>query len=672
MTIHQRRFSRLSAATAVGALVTGGLLLVSAPSAQAVTVHFVRGDQVDVSETRAKGHNDFTANGVHITTDASDCTDPNPAGGVYCANKSAGYFDVNKPLADVGEPSMLWTQISGTTAPGLQLRVDFDNDGNIDGTLVGETVYNGNWWLSNAEQFVKDAAPTVGGGGSTWNGTLNQWRAAFTHARVFTSGWSLGSGIQGEGTLGRITLGDDRYFFTATGTPVTKTIYRSEVDTQYTRTKGHNEFPATGGIHVFTDAPADSQSKAAGYFDTNIPLKDSGAVSGLDFTLTSGFAPGLQLVTDFDGDGTTDGTLVSESGWPGIYWLSSSQLTGTPVPLWVRDLAPRKPGAAEPTIPGYSVGGGTPAEWRTVFPNAKVLKTGYSLGSGAVGDGLLTKIRVGLNHFTFAANRAPVADDKTVNAESGETIHVTLTATDADGDTLTYTSSDPGVTVVGNQLTYTVPEPFSGAKVLNFTVKDPDNASDTGTVTVNVTQANRAPSVSDLAATTSAGGTVTVTLAATDPDGDTLTYSSTDAPVTGNKLVYAAPKDFVGSKVLAYKATDPDGLSDTGTVTVTVTKASSATTLSVSPGKITTKSKHIRAKVSVASSGVVAGGTVDLYDGDTKIGTGVVDAGGNVKIAVSSKLSKGKHTITAVFTGTGSTATSQASVVVKVKNSKKK
>jgi Big-like domain-containing protein len=579
---------------------------------------------------------------------------------------------VNKPLADVGEPSMLWTQISGTTAPGLQLRVDFDNDGNIDGTLVGETVYNGDWWLSNAEQFVKDNAPVNGGGsGSQWHGTLDQWRAAYSHARVVTSGWSLGSGVQGEGTLGRITLGDDRYFFSAPGAPVAKTIYRSEVDTQYTRTKGHNEFPASGGIHVFTDAPADSQSKAAGYFVTDIPLKDSGAFSGLDFAITSGFAPGLQLVTDFDGDGTTDGTLVSEAGWPGIYWLSSSQLTGTPVPLWIRDLAPRKPGAAEPTIPGYSVGGGTPAEWRTAFPAARILKAGYSLGSGAVGDGLLTKITVGLNQFTFAANRAPVAADKTVNAVSGQTIHVTLTATDADGDNLTYSSSDPGVTVVGDQLTYTVPEPFSGTKVLNFSVKDPDNATDTGTVTVNVTQANRAPSASDLAAVTTAGGTVTVTLAATDPDGDAVTYSSTDATVAGNKLVYAAPRDFVGSKVLTFKATDPGGLSDNGTVTVTVNKASSTTTLALSPGKITTKSKHIRGKVSVTSSGVVVGGTVDLYDGDTKIGTGVLDASGDVKIAVSSKLAKGKHTISAVFAGTGTAATSLASVVVKVKNSKK-
>ena len=228
---------------------------------------------------------------------------------------------------------------------------------------------------------------------------------------------------------------------------------------------------------------------------------------------------------------------------------------------------------------------GTLPEWRAAFPNAKILRVGWSLGSGAEGDGVINAITVGLTKYTFSgANRAPVAPN--------------------------------------------------------------------------------------LAASTPAGTSVQVTLTATDPDGDSLTYSSTDGTVAGNKLTYAAPADAAGAKVLAYKVTDSKGASTNGTVTVNVTKASSTTSLKVSPGKITTKSKHIRGKVAVTSTGKVAGGTVDLFDGDTKIGTGVLDATGNVKIAVTSKLSKGKHTFKAVFAGTTSTATSVASVVVKVKNHK--
>ena len=53
----------------------------------------------------------------------------------------------------------------------------------------------------------------------------------------------------------------------------------------------------------------------------------------------------------------------------------------------------------------------------------------------------------------------------------------------------------------------------------------------------------------------------------------------------------------------------------------------------------------------MTSTGALTGGTVDLYDGATEIGTGVLDAAGHVKIAVTAKLSKGKHTIKAVFAG---------------------
>ena len=159
-----------------------------------------------------------------------------------------------------------------------------------------------------------------------------------------------------------------------------------------------------------------------------------------------------------------------------------------------------------------------------------------------------------------------------------------------------------------------------------------------------------------------------MTLAASDPDGDTLTFSSTDGTVVGDWVTSTPLRAAAAStRVLAYEVTD--GVDQRRCTSVT--KASSTTKLTVSPGKITTKSKHIRGKVAVTSTGAVAGGTVDLFDGDTKIGTGVLDASGNVKIAVTKKLSKGKHTITAVFAGTGSTATSEAWVVVKVKNPKK-
>ena len=584
MNIHHRRLGRLSSATAVGAVITAGLALGLPSAAHAVDEVPVLSHTIDLSETRATGHNEFRADGsgVRVWTEGNTSLD-----------KAAGYFDVNKSLASVGEPSMSWTPNGAQLLkPSVQLKTDFDGDGNIDGILVGEPTYaNGtvlygdDWWLSNgSEQFVKDAAPLhTGGSGSDNHGTLAQWRAAFANADVIQGGWSLGSGVKGDGVIQAIVIGGQPYYFVKSADATTVTKYKNDVDLSETRAKGHNVFREIGGVRVTTD-PSDCldqnpaggvycANKAAGYFPAPLALNAAGEPS-MDYVHYSGTKPSVQLVTDFDNNGTADAILVGETIYGRDWWVPGSAAQ------FVKDGAPQHGG-------GFgSDNHGTLPEWRAAFPNAKILRVGWSLGSGAVGDGVINAITVGVTKYAFSGlNRAPVAPN--------------------------------------------------------------------------------------LAASTPAGTSVQVTLAASDPDGDTLTFSSTDGTVVGNKLTYAAPATAAGAKVLAYKVTDSKGASTNGSVTVTVTKASSTTKLTVSPGKITTKSKHIRGKVAVTSTGAVAGGTVDLFDGDTKIGTGVLDASGNVKIAVTKKLSKGKHTITAVFAGTGSTATSEASVVVKVKNPKK-
>ena len=90
MNIHHRRLGRLSAGTAVGALVTGGLVLAFPPPRTRSTRSRSYSHTVDLSETRATGHNEFRTDGsgVRVWTEGNTSTD-----------KAAGYFDVNKPLA---------------------------------------------------------------------------------------------------------------------------------------------------------------------------------------------------------------------------------------------------------------------------------------------------------------------------------------------------------------------------------------------------------------------------------------------------------------------------------------------------------------------------------------------------------------------------------------------
>ena len=157
-----------------------------------------------LSDTRATGHYEVVGTGLRLWTEGSTGTD-----------KVAEYVGTSTPLADAGEPGLDYTSTTGGT-PGTQLVVDFDGDKVQDGILVGEPgTYGSDWWLNNAAaQFVKDGAPShTGGSGSTSHGTLDQWRAAFPAASVTAFGFSLGSGVKGDGVLNAINFAGTRYTF---------------------------------------------------------------------------------------------------------------------------------------------------------------------------------------------------------------------------------------------------------------------------------------------------------------------------------------------------------------------------------------------------------------------------------------------------------------------------
>lgn len=177
----------------------------SAVAQGTATIQVPSGFDAALSDTRATGHYEVQGTGLHIWTEGTTSTD-----------KVAEYVDTSTPLAEVGEPNLAYTAISGTVPPGFQLVVDFDGDGRADGILVGEPTYYGNdWWLSNGSaSFVKDGAPShTGGSGSSNHGTLDQWRAVFPAANVLAFGFSLGSGVLGDGVIHAMDFAGTTYTF---------------------------------------------------------------------------------------------------------------------------------------------------------------------------------------------------------------------------------------------------------------------------------------------------------------------------------------------------------------------------------------------------------------------------------------------------------------------------
>lgn len=220
-----------------------------------------------LDDTRSAGHNAITGDGIHVYTD--DATSN---------AKATGYLPVNYPLSGNGSQtiaqSMEWTQNSGTVAPGLQLVVDFNNDGVYDGILVGESVYGNNWWLTNGSQsFVKDAAPHTGGGnGSNWFGTINDWLTAFPAAQVKYVGYSLGSGVHADGLIKSMTFGCTQYRFdgVAPATPVLTT-------------PGNNTYSTTNDFYFKWNAVSDASHYEIQY-STNPAVNGDGSFQNVQWT----------------------------------------------------------------------------------------------------------------------------------------------------------------------------------------------------------------------------------------------------------------------------------------------------------------------------------------------------------------------------------------------------
>jgi hypothetical protein len=169
------------------------------------------------------------------------------------------------------------------------------------------------------------------------------------------------------------------------------------------------------GIGVVTEAPtvpvSPSPDKAAEYWSASTALASAG-----EPTLTwkgTTVKPGKQLFVDLDGNASTgmagndgyqgaDGILVGEDVYTGTdgepdWWLNNAATQAA------KDGAPLHTGGSG------SANHGTLDEWRTTYPDAKVVATGFSLGSGAGNaSGIITGVTLGSTVYAFAGKDVPL------------------------------------------------------------------------------------------------------------------------------------------------------------------------------------------------------------------------------------------------------------------------
>ncbi|MDP6599538.1 MAG: Ig-like domain-containing protein, partial [Candidatus Poribacteria bacterium] len=165
------------------------------------------------------------------------------------------------------------------------------------------------------------------------------------------------------------------------------------------------------------------------------------------------------------------------------------------------------------------------------------------------------------------------ADDQTIE----------LTASDSDGDALTYaiTNSNTDLvtaTIEGNKLTLGLQSDQNGSGSFTVTVKDQNGGSDSQTFSLTVSAVNDAPLATAASLETAEDQALEITLAATDVDSEDLTYSLVDTSSNGQlstiadgKLTYTPVANYHGTDSFTFQAKDAELSSETATIDITIT-----------------------------------------------------------------------------------------------------
>lgn len=210
-------------------------------------------------------------------------------------------------------------------------------------------------------------------------------------------------------------------------------------------------------------------------------------------------------------------------------------------------------------------------------------------GTGTVTVQVSDGIATDSTSFTLtitSVNDAPVLTaigDQTMSEDSQ--LSLTLSATDADGDSLTYSllsaPADAGAVLVGAVLTFTPTANFSGSGTVSVQVSD-GTLTDSASFTLTISAVNDAPVISPVADQTMAeDGTLSITLAATDPDSAVLTYSVISAPaeagasIIGNTLTFSPQADYYGSGTVTVQVSD-GAASDSTSFNLTISSVNDA------------------------------------------------------------------------------------------------
>ncbi|MDX5695617.1 tandem-95 repeat protein, partial [Brenneria sp. L4-2C] len=447
------------------------------------------------------------------------------------------------------------TPISGTISAS-------DVDGDELSYTVGEQPKNGTLTL--------DAAT----GEYTYTPTANfNGNDSFTVTVADGHGGTTVSTVNvGVTSVNDVPVTSDQTLTTAEDTPVTGQITASDVDgdaLNYTV----GEAPKNGTLTL------DAATGAYTYTPTaNFNGSDSFTVTvadGQGGTTVSTVNIGVTAVND--APVTADQSLTTTEDTPVIGKITASDVDGDELSYTVGEQPKNGTLTLDPATGQY-----------TYTPTANF--NGNDSFSVTVADGQGGTTVSTVNIGVTAVNDAPVTADQTITTAEDTPISGAISASDVDGDELSYTVGEAPkngtltLDAATGAYTYTPASNFNGNDSFSVTVADGQGGTTVSTVNIGVTAVNDAPVTADQTLTTAEDTPISGTISASDVDGDELSYTVGEAPKNGTltldaatgEYTYTPTANFNGNDSFTVTVADGNGGTTVSTVNVGVTAVNDA------------------------------------------------------------------------------------------------
>ncbi|NLG28350.1 MAG: tandem-95 repeat protein [Chloroflexi bacterium] len=203
-----------------------------------------------------------------------------------------------------------------------------------------------------------------------------------------------------------------------------------------------------------------------------------------------------------------------------------------------------------------------------------------------VNDGQENSVPATVSISVAAVNDAPVASAQPVETAQDTAVAITLTASDVEGDALSYAVVTPpthgALSGEAPNVTYTPASGYLGTDSLAFVANDGQVDSAAATVSITVAPVNHAPEAFGQSVATDEDTPLSITLTGYDQDGDTLSFVIQSQPSKGTlsgagaTRTYTPNTNYSGADAFTFAVIDGTLTSAAATVSISVTAVNDA------------------------------------------------------------------------------------------------